>query len=171
MRGELEFVHLLRQHGKTEATTPLAAFARIANLPDEADEHVVAEAVLRSGPEVARAFWRVLQDLPAAVNDPTVASFVIGHDPLVPRRQVDLDRWDQWLDRLYQLSMEREPAKPRDGSSIKYREAFVRLVYDELSAFLSPRIRFWLIQSGAKEDLSYIELRQTQRKMITTRVA
>jgi hypothetical protein len=91
------------------------------------------------------------------VNAPTVASFVIGHDPLVPRGQADLDRWDQWLGRLYQLSMEREPAKPGDGSSIKYRETFLKLVYDELDVFLSPRIRFWLKQSGAKEDFRYIE--------------
>src|SRR6266568_6527314 len=111
MRGPLQFVNLLRQYGKAELTAPLGAFARIADLPEDAPEHVVYQQVVRFAAEAARAFWRFLQDLPAAVNAPATASFVIGHVPLMPRAHADLERWDQWLERLYAMAMEREPVK------------------------------------------------------------
>jgi|ERR1700694_783205 len=157
MRGELEFYRLLRQYGNRELVEPLGIFGRIANEAEDAPEHVVLVDVTQYGPASARAFWKFLLDLPAAMKAPTTAAFVIGHEPLVPCGHADLDKWDQWLDRLYQMSMERVPAKPGDGSSIKYREEFLKLIYDELNPFLIPRISFWLKESGVKEDLNWIE--------------
>jgi hypothetical protein len=156
MRSAPVFARLLRQFGKRNLVEPLDAFGTIANLPSDAPEHVVFEAIVRRGPSSARAFWKFLRDLPSGVGASSPAVFLIGCDLLVVAPDDTLARWDGWLKTLYRMALESEPAKVGDGSSFKYRDSFLSLVYEEMDKFLTDRIRFWLKESGAQEDRDWI---------------
>jgi hypothetical protein len=156
MRGRVKFMELLRQYGMSELVDPLEVFGKIANLPEDATEHVVHQAVTYAGSRSAAAFWRFLRDLPGAVGASSPAEFVVGYEPLVESEDEALEQWDSWLGVFYQMAMESVPPNQGDGSSIKVRDRFLTLIYDELDSFLFPRIRFWLKEQKAKEDTEYV---------------
>jgi hypothetical protein len=159
VRGKVNFMELLRQFGKGDLIDPLEVFGKIANLPEDATENLAYPPVIKYGPISARAFWQFLRDLPKAIGADDATTFVLGYEPLVESDDEDQKNWDRWRATFYQMAMDPEPAKQGDGSSLKYRERFLKLIYDELDPFLFPRLRFWLKQSGAQEDKGHVERR------------
>jgi hypothetical protein len=156
VRGGLQFVKLLRQYGKAGLVEPVGHLSSLANMPEDTPEHLVYQAVLAYGPAVGRAMWAFLRSLPAGVGAASTAEFLVGHQPLTATPDRTMLMWDAWIKMFYEMAMVQEPAKPGDGSSIKYRQQLLDVVFGELDPFLSARIRFWLKESGAEEDQGYV---------------
>jgi hypothetical protein len=87
------------------------------------------------------------------------AEFVVEYEPLLEGEETDLEQWDTWLGVFYEMALETQPPKQGDGSSLKIRDRFLKLIYDELDPFLFPCIRFWLKETKAQEDTAYISRR------------
>lgn len=106
------------------------------------------------GPEIAHAFWKFVRELPEKLGAGGPAEFNLGAKPVGPLQtpaKEALQQWDGWLHSLFVMALGIGNVKPGDGSSVKFRADLIRMVYEELDPWLTPRIEFWLKETGVEE--------------------